>query len=237
MQLINKSLKRANLFILATALYAASVGIAQASVVFTTGMVPAAGTVSNVRFVSTLDGVNFGPGTTVTGKVGNMPYLIDFTADELMLAMDQPAGADSTVIPPSLRATDGALRGLDIHVRDGAFTSFFYNVHVDTVARNPAGRSANVQVTSFDGTTSSFTQQLFNGNNLLLIQVDNDALLRDIFITSASDLVEFRQFRVGGLQDEPVPEPGVLWSFGLGGLILLGLRSRGAGRARSACQS
>lgn len=237
MQLINKSRNRAKLLILATTLYAAGFGNAQAGVVFTTGVIPAPETVQNVRFLSTLAGVDFGPDTTVTGRVGNMPYLIDFSADELMLALDQPAGAGPTVIPPSVRATDGALRGLDIRVRDGAFTSFFYNLRLDTVAQNPAGRFANVQVTSFDGSTSSFTQQLFNGNNLLFINVDNDALLRDISVTSSWDLVEFRQFRVGGLQDAPVPEPGALLSFGLGGLILWGLRSRGAGSARVAGQS
>ena len=218
MNIVKKSLKRACLCI--AAVFVA--GSVQAGVVFTAGVPTEAGTVSNVRFLSTSPGVDFGPDTTVTGKAGTTPYLVDFTADELLITFDQPG------VAPGLRATDGVLHALDVNVRDSSFTTFFYNLHLDTVTRNPPGRFANIIVTSFDGRTASYTQQLLNGNNLLLIQADNNTLLRSISIASSSNITELIQFRVGGLGAAPasVAEPGMLWSFSLAGLALLGVRAR-----------
>lgn len=219
MNIVSKWVYRAS-FVLASALMAATTGSVQAGVIFLSGVPPEAGSVSNVRFLSTLPGVDFGPDTTVTGKVGNMPYLVDFSANETMLAFDQPAIGTTPAIPPSLRATDGVLHALDMRVRGGAFSSFFYNLRLNTLPGNPTGRFANVQVTGFDGSITNFSQELRNGNNLLFIRADDDLLLRNIFISSISDIAELRQFRVGGLEDAPVPEPGMLWSFALGALIL-----------------
>lgn len=227
MKTVKKSFKSACLC-LAAVLVAASAGSAQAGVVFTAGVIPEAGTVSNVRFLATLPGVDFGPDTTVTGKAGTTSYLVDFTADELLLAFDQPATPTTPAIPPGLRATDGVLHGLDVNVRDSSFTTLFYNLRLDTIARNPAGRFADIVVTSFDGRITSYTQQLLNGNNLLIIQADNDTLLRSVSIGSSSNITEIIQFRVGGLGAAPVsvPEPSMLWSFSLAGLALCGVRAR-----------
>jgi len=227
MQIVKKTFKSACLC-LAAVLVAASAGSVQAGVVFTAGVTTEGVPVSNVRFLPTFPGVDLGPDSTVTGRAGNTSYLVDFTANELLLAFDQPG------TPPGLRATDGVLHGLDVNVRDSSFTSFFYNLHLDTIVRNPPGRFADIIVTSFDGRTTSYTQQLLNGNNLLLIQADNSTLLRSISIGSSSNIAEIIQFRVGGLGLAPVtvPEPGVLWSFSLAGLALLGVRSRRHG-ARS----
>jgi len=234
MKIVKKSFEGACLC-LAAVLVAASAGSVQAGVVFTTGVQPEAGTVSNVRFLPTLPGVDFGPDTTVTGKAGSTPYLVDFTADELLLAFDQPAPPEPG-IPPGLRATDGVLHALDVNVRNSSFTTLFYNLRLDTIVRNPAGRFADIVVTSFDGRTTSYTQQLLNGNNLLLIRADNDTLLRSVSIASSSNIAEIIQFRVGGLGAAPasVPEPGMLWSFSLAGLALLGVRSRRRNGARAA---
>lgn len=221
MQIVKKSFKNARLC-LAAVLVAASAGSVQAGVVFTAGVPTEAGTVSNVRFLATSPGVDFGPDTTVTGRAGNTPYLVDFTADELLITFDQPGA------PPGLRATDGVLHDLDVNVRNSSFTTFFYNLRLNTVARNPPGRFADIIVTSFDGRTTSYTQQLLNGNNLLLIQANNSTLLRSVSIASSSNIAEIVQFRVGGLGAAPVSvaEPGMLWSFSLAGLALLGVRSR-----------
>jgi len=228
MQIVKKSFKNARLC-LATVLLAASAGSVQAGVVFTAGVPTEAGTVSNVRFLPTSTGVDLGPDTTITGRAGNTSYLVDFTANELLIAFDQPG------TPPGLRATDGVLHGLDVNVRNSAFTTFFYNLRLDTIPRNPAGRFADIVVTGFDGRTTSYTQQLSNGNNLLLIQANNNTLLRSVSIGSMSNIAEIIQFRVGGLGLAPatVPEPGMLWSFSLAGLALLGVRSRRRHGARS----
>jgi hypothetical protein len=227
MQIVKKSFKNARLC-LAAVLVAASAGSVQAGVVFTTGVQPDPATVSNVRFLPTLAGVDFGPDTTITGRAANTPYLVDFTANELLIAFDQPATATTPGIAPGLRATDGVLHGLDVNVRNSSFTTLFYNLHLDTITRNPAGRFADIIVTSFDGRTTSYTQQLLNGNNLLLIRADNSTLLRSVSIASSSNITELIQFRVGGLGLAPVsvPEPGMLWSFSLAGLALWGVRSR-----------
>jgi hypothetical protein len=231
MQIVKKSFKSACLC-LAAVLVAGSV---QAGVVFTTGVQPDQGTVSNVRFLATLPGVDFGPDTTVTGKAGNTPYLVDFTANELLLTSDQPATPTTPAVPPGLRATDGALHALDVTVRNSAFTTFYYNLHLDAVARNPAGRFADIVVTSFDGRSTSYTQQLLNGHNQLIIRADNGTLLRSVSIASTWNITEIIQFRVAGMGAAPasVPEPGMLWSFSLAGLALLGVRSRRRHGARS----
>jgi len=234
MKTVKKSFKSACLC-LAAVLVAASAASVQAGVVFTAGVTPEAGTVSNVRFLPTSAGADLGPDTAVTGKAGNTSYLVDFTANELLIAFDQPATPGNPAVPPGLRATDGVLHGLDVNVRNSSFTTFFYNLRLDTIARNPAGRFADIIVTSFDGRTTSYTQQLSNGNNLLLIQADNSTLLRSVSIGSISNMAEIIQFRVGGLGLAPVtvPEPGMLWSFSLAGLALLGVRSRRRHGARS----
>ncbi|MGJ9420589.1 hypothetical protein ACHAC9_22970 [Massilia sp. CMS3.1] len=220
MQIVKKSFKNVGLC-LAAALMAGSV---QAAVIFTPGVAPAAGTVENVRFDPTRPGVVTGPGTTVTGIAGRTDYLVDFTADELLIAFENPAAVPA--VPPTVRATDGALRSLDIDVRGGAFTTFFYNLRLGAVAGNPAGRFADILVSSFDGTTTSYQQQLRNGFNLLTITVDNDTLLRGVSIFSATDILDIRQIRVGGLQDAPIPEPSILMSFTLAGIALWRVRSR-----------
>lgn len=230
MKIVEKSIRNACLC-LAAVLVAGSV---QAGVVFTAGVPTEAGTVSNVRFLPTSTGVDLGPDTTVTGRAGNTSYLVDFTADELLIAFDQPATPTTPAVPPGLRATDGVLHGLDVNVRNSSFTTFFYNLHLDTITRNPAGRFADIVVTSFDGRIASYTQQLLNGNNLLLIEADNSTLLRSVSIKSSSNITEIIQFRVGGMGAAPasVPEPGTLWSFSLAGLAFLGVRARRHG-ARS----
>lgn len=234
MKIVKKSFGSARLC-LAALLVAASAGSVQAGVVFTAGVQPQDGTVSNVRFLATLPGVDFGPDTTVTGKAGTTPYLVDFTANELLITSDQPATDTTPAVPPGLRATDGVLHALDVTVRNSAFTTLFYNLRLDTIARNPAGRFADIIVTGFDGRTTSYTQQLLNGNNLLLIQADNNTLLRSVSIASGFNITEIIQFRVGGLGAAPVsvPEPGMVWSFGLAGLALLGVRARRRHGARA----
>lgn len=221
MQIVKKTLKSACLC-LAAVLVAASAGSVQAGVVFTSGVTTEGVTVSNVRFLPTFPGVDLGPDSTVTGRAGNTSYLVDFTADEFLLAFDEPG------TPPGLRATDGVLHALDVNVRNSAFTTFFYNLHLDTIRPNPPGRFADIVVTSFDGRTTSYTQQLSNGNNLLLIQADNNTLLRSVSIGSSSNIAEIIQFRVGGLGAAPVsvPEPAMLWSFSVAGLALCGVRAR-----------
>lgn len=235
MQFVIKSLKSACLSVTATIMLAGA-GSVQAGVIFS-GTAPAPGSFSNVRFLSTQSGVDLGPDTTVTGRAGNTPYLVDFTANELLIASDQPALGGAPAIPPSLRATDGVLHGLDIGVRNSAFTLFYYNLRLDTVPRNPAGRFADILVTGFDGSTSSYRQNLLNGNNGLLIQADGATLLRSISIISDANIAELRTLRVGGMQAAPIPEPGTLWSMSLAGFALWGvqgLRRRSARKGAGA---
>lgn len=234
MQVVKKSIKNGGLR-LAAVLFAGAAASAQAGVIFTAGATPAAGTVENVRFVSTQDGVVIGPATTVTGKAGRTDYLVDFSANELLIAFDNPAA--NPAVPPGVRATDGALRALDIGVQGGAFTTFFYNLRVDQLQGNPAGRFADISVVSFDGSVSTFQQQLRNGNNVLTITADNDTLLRGVSIFSASNIVDIRQIRLGGLQAAPIPEPSIALSFSLAGVALWGVRARrrGAPRNRASC--
>lgn len=227
MQVAKKSFKSAGLC-LAVAFAAASAGNVQAGVIFTPEITNTG--VENVRFNPVLPGVRLAPNTTVTGSTPATRYLVDFTADELLIAYENPA-ATPLAVPPTVRATDGGLRSLDIDVRDGAFTTFFYNLFV--TPSNAAGRFADILVTSFDGTVSQFQQQLKNGNNVLTIRATNDTLLRDVSIFANTDLADVRQVRIGGLQDAPVPEPGMLWSFSLAGLALWGARSRRRGGPRA----
>ena len=216
MQIVKKSFKSAGLC-LAAALIA---GSAHAAVIFTPGgPAPAPATVENVRFDPTRPGVVTGPGTTVTGITARTNYLIDFSADELLIAFENPA-ALPTPVPPTVRATDGALRSLGIDVRDGAFTTVFYNLFVSAVGGNPTGRFADILVSSFDGTTTSYRQQLRNGFNLLTITADNETLLRDVSIFANSDFADIRQIRFGGLQAAPIPEPDIFMSFSLAGFAL-----------------
>lgn len=219
MQIVKKSFTKAGLC-LAAILIAAGAGRAHAGVIFTAGQTPAQGTVENVRFTSTLNGVVVGPNTTVTGKAGRTNYLVDFSADELLLAFDQP-----TVTPPGVRATDGALRAIEVDVRGGAFTTFFYNLRLDAVQGNPV-RFADIRVSSFDGSVASFQQTLRNGNNVLTLRADNDTLLRGVSIFSATNIGDLRQVRIGGLQDAPIPEPSIVLSFSLAGVALWGVRAR-----------
>jgi hypothetical protein len=220
MQIVKKSFRSAGLC-LAAVLMAGSV---QAGVIFSPGVTPTAGTVENVRFDPTRTGVFLGPATTVTGIAGRTDYLVDISAEELLIAFENPAATPA--VPPTVRATDGALRALGIEVRDGAFTTIFYNLRVDQVAGNPVGRFADILVTAFDGSTASFQQQLRNGNNVLTIQADNETLLRGISIFSASNIADIRQIRLGGLQDAPIPEPSILMSFTLAGIALWRVRAR-----------
>jgi hypothetical protein len=228
MQVANKSFKIAGLC-LAVAFAAASAGNAQAGVIFSPGLITNTN-VENVRFNPTLPGVSIVPSTTVTGSTPATRYLVDFTANELLIAYENPTG--KPVVPPTARATDGGLRSLDIDVRDGAYTTFFYNLFVSTL-RNPAGRFADISVTSFDGTVSTFHQSLTNGNNVMTITADNATLLRGVSIFANTDFADIRQVRIGGLQSEPVPEPGMLLSFSLAGLALWGVRSRRRGGPRA----
>ena len=222
MQIVKKSFKNAGLC-LAAALIA---GSAHAAVIFTPGgPAPAPATVENVRFDPTRPGVVNGPGTTVTGITARTDDLVDFSSDELLLAFENPA-ALPTPVPPTVRATDGALRSLDIDVRDGAFTTVFYNLFVSAVTGNPTGRFADILVGSFDGTTASYRQQLRNGFNLLTITVDNEMLLRDVSIFANSNIADIRQIRFGGLQAAPIPEPAILLSFGLAGFALWSVHAR-----------
>ncbi|MGJ9417992.1 hypothetical protein ACHAC9_09525 [Massilia sp. CMS3.1] len=214
MKNVKKSLKNAGLC-LAAVLLAGSV---QAAVIFTPGVAPAPATVENVRFDPTRTGVVNGPGTTVTGVTARTDYLVDFSADELLIAFENPAALPA--VPPTVRATDGALRSLDIDVRDGAFSTVFYNLFVSAVGGNPTGRFADILVGSFDGTTTSYRQQLRNGFNLLTITADNETLLRDVSIFANSDFADIRQIRFGGLQAAPIPEPGIFMSFSLAGFAL-----------------
>lgn len=226
MQNVKKWFKSAGLF-LAAAIVVASAGSVQAGVIFSAGATPANGTVENVRFTSSLPGVVTGAAatTTVTGKAGRTSYLVDFSADERLVTFDNPT-ATPTAIPPGVRATDGALRALDIGVQGGAFTTFFYNLRVDQLQGNPIGRFAEILVTSFDGTTSSFQQALRNGNNVLTIRADSDTLLRGVSISSGSNIADIRQVRLGGLQDAPIPEPGIVLSFSIAGVAMWSVRSR-----------
>lgn len=223
MQIIKKSFKNAGLS-LAAVLIAAGPGSAQAAVIFSPGIIPAAATVENVRFDPTRSGVVIGPATTVTGISARSGYLVDFSSNELLIAFENPASVPP--VPPTVRATDGALRSVDIDVRDGAFTTFFYNLFVGTVAGNPAGRFADILVSSFDGSTSTFQQQLRNGNNVLTIRADNETLLRGVSIFANSNIADIRQVRIGGLQDSPIPEPSILMSFTLAGIALWRVRAR-----------
>jgi hypothetical protein len=225
MQNVTKSFKSAGLF-LAAAIVAASAGSVQAGVIFSAGETPATGTVENVRFTSSLPGVVTGAAATntVTGKAGRTSYLVDFAADERLVTFDNPTATPA--VPPGVRATDGALRALDIDVQGGAFTTFFYNLRVDQLQGNPIGRFADILVTSFDGTTSGFHQALRNGNNVLTIRADNETLLRGVSISSGSNIADIRQVRLGGLQEAPIPEPSIVLSFSLAGVALWGVRSR-----------
>lgn len=220
MQFVKKSFRNAGLC-LAAVLMAGSV---QAGVIFSPGVTPAAGTVENLRFDPTRTGVFLGPGTTVTGIAGRTDYLVDISAGELLIAFENPAATPA--VPPTVRATDGALRALDIDVQGGAFTTFYYNLRVDTLQGNPVGRFADILVTAFDGTTASYQQFLRNGNNVLTIVADNETLLRGVSIFSASNIVDIRQIRIGGLQDAPIPEPSILMSFTLAGIALWRVRAR-----------
>ena len=227
MQIVKKSFKSAGLC-LAAALIA---GSAHAAVIFSP-TIPATATVENVRFNVTQPGVAIGPATTVTGRAARTGYLIDFSADELLIAFENPA-ALPTPVPPTVRATDSALRSLDIDVRDGAFTTVFYNLFLGPTTGNPAGRFANILVTAFDGTTSTFQQVLRNGNNVLTITTDNATLLRDVSIFSNTDIADIRQIRFGGLQDAPIPEPSILMSFSLAGFALWRVCTRRRGGPRA----
>ena len=213
MQIVKKSFKNASLYLAAALI----TGSAHAAVIFSP-TIPDAATVENVRFNVTQTGVAIGPSTTVTGRAARTGYLVDFSADELLIAFETPTAAPA--VPPTVRATDNALRSLDIDVRDGAFTTVFFNLFVSQVQGNPTGRFANINVTAFDGTTGTFQRMLRNGNNVLTITTDNETLLRDVSIFANSDLADIRQIRFGGLQAEPIPEPGIFMSFGLAGFAL-----------------
>jgi hypothetical protein len=228
MQVAKKSFKNA-ISCLTFAFAAAGAGQVQAGVIFSPGTITNTG-VENVRFTTVLPGVMLGAGTTVTGSTPASRYLVDFMATELLLAYENPAG--TPVVPPTVRATDGGLRSIDIDVRDGAYTTFFYNLFVST-PRNPAGRFADILVTSFDGKVSAFKQELTNGNNVMTIRADHATLLRGVSISASTDFADLRQVRIGGLQAEPVPEPGMLWSFSLAGLALWGVRARRRNGPRS----
>jgi hypothetical protein len=228
MQVAKKSFKSAGLC-LAVAFAAATAGNVQAGAIFTPGLITNTD-VENVRFNPILPGVVLGPSTTVTGSTPFTRYLVDFTSNESLIAFENPTSTPA--VPPTVRATDGGLRSIDIDVRDGGYATLFYNLFVFTQG-NGAGRFADILVTSFDGTVSKFQQQLTNGNNVMTIKADNTALLRGVSIFANTDFADIRQVRLGGLGDAEVPEPGMLWSFSLAGLALWGVRSRRRGSPRA----
>jgi hypothetical protein len=227
MQIVKTSFKKAGLCMAAVLI----AGSAQAGVIFSPGIAPAAGTVENVRFNPTLAGVALGPSTTVTGKTPGSRYLVDFTSNELLIGFENPAGTPP--VAPTVRATDGTLRSMEVDVRDGVFTTVFYNLFVNTVAGNPAGRFADVQVFRTDGLVSTYQQQLRNGNNLLTIRADNATLLSGLSIFANANFGDIRQVRLGGLQPAPIPEPTILMSFTLAGVALWGVRARRRNGARA----
>ena len=231
MQIVKKSFKNAGLC-LAAALIA---GSAHAGVIFSPGEIPDASTVENVRFNVTLPGVAIGPSTTVTGRTPRTGYLVDVSADELLIAFENPTAPPVPPVPPTVRATDGALRSLDIDVRDSAFTTLFFNLFTGPVVGNQGGRVADILVSSFDGTTSTFQLLLKTGNNVLTIEADNETLLRGVSIFSNTNILDIRQIRLAGLQAAPIPEPAILLSFSLAGFALWGVHSRrrSGPRARS----
>lgn len=204
----------------AAIVFASTAPSALAGVIFSPGVAPAAGTVSSIRYA--LPGTVNGPAHTVTGRAGAAVKLVDFSGTDLLITDDDP----SSPPPPLVRSTDGTLSDMTIRMQDGGFTTFYFNLFMPFISRNPAGRYADISVLAYGGAVETFTQSLRNGNNLLTMTATGNTVLRSISISTPFDISDVRQSRIGGMQAVPVSEPATAWIVGLGLLGFLTANSR-----------
>ena len=78
------------------------------------------------------------------------------------------------------------------------------------------------------GPNAVYEFDLGNGENFLTITAIHGQLMTDVAISSATDILDGRQFRIGGIQPIPVdvPEPASLAMFGAGLFAIAGLRRK-----------